>query len=192
MSDIKIINSTDIDISNEIVYFGWTEADIRNYKTNHQTTFLGFTGDTILEVTSDNEQIYYAIFRSGVSLKHQRQFLLADKMCFVIVNANGIIYRFDSIDRKCLDISCYSNIEFNSTYFTSDVSLVLGIMAIVDNQGIAVINWDGVLWKKNFKYAYADNLKVTAISQQYVSLTYEPPDESAQYIKLDTDTGEMR
>lgn len=192
MSEIKIINSADIDISNEIVYFGWTEADIKNYKTSYQTTFLGFPEDMILEVTTCDEQIYYAIFRSGESLKYQRQFLLADKMCFIIVNANGILYRFDSIERKCLDISCYSNIKLNSAYFASDVSLELGIMTIVDDEGVAVINWNSVLWKKNFRYAYADNLKVSAISQQYVLLEYGPPDDSAQFIKLDTYTGEVR
>lgn len=192
MSEIKIIKSTAIDSSNDILYFGWSEADIKNYKVSYQAKFLGFPEDTILEVITDDEQFYYVIFRSGESFKQQRQFLFADKIRFVIVNANGNIYRFDIIDRKCLDIDCYSDIKCNSPYFATDVSDELGIMTVVDKEGIAVITWDSVLWKKNFKYAYAGYLKVTSISQQYISLEEEFGDSGAEFIKLDTYTGSVR
>ncbi len=191
MSEIKIINSADIDTSNAIIYFGWTETDIKNYKINHQTIFVGFAEDTLLEVTTADMQVYYAVFRSGESQKNQRQCLLVDNTHNVLVNANGIIYRFDSIQRKCLDTDCYNDIEINSTYFATDISPELSLMTVIDNEGVAVINWSGVLWKKDFDYANADYLNVTAITQKNISITYEPPGEEIQYIKLDTYTGAL-
>jgi hypothetical protein len=198
MSEIKIINKDEIPSNCDIYYGGWSDAELKKYKEDYQTRFLGNTQDFKLEIITDYVEPYYIICRAGESSKNECQFFIAEPQFTAVINANGNIYRFDIAEKKFLDHSCYKEILFDNTqdkgnvspYLNAEVSPCSGIMVVVDNEGISAINWSKVLWKKSYRWAYADYLQVVLITNTSVVIEIDPPDGDMKRISLNITTGE--
>lgn len=199
MSEIKVVNIDKISPSYDIYYGGWSDAELTNYRNDYQSRFVGDDKDFKLEIITDELNIYYVICRAGQSFKKQCQFFIEETQSVAVINANGNIYRFDINQRKFLDISCYKEILFDNTqnkgnispYLKSEISPDKGIMVIVDDNGIAAINWNKVLWKQKYAWAYADYIQFVEITKTSVIIKIEPPDGDMKKMSLNILTGDV-
>jgi len=198
MSEIKIISKDEIPLNHDIYYGGWSDAELKKYKEDYQALFLGNSEDCKLEVITDYSEPYYIICRAGESFHNQCRFFIEEPQSTAVTNANGNIYRFDIAERTFLDHSCYQEILFDNTqdkgnispYLKTEISPYSGIMVVVDDEGVSAINWNKVLWKKKYHWAYADYLQVISITNTSVVIEIDPPDSDIKKISLNITTGE--
>lgn len=197
MTEIKQVFLDDIIDVFDIYRCGWSKKDLQDYEANYQTKFLGDSNDLGLEIITNNNQLFYVIFKAGESLKNQMQFILEETKFLLIINANGNIYRFDLIDRKLMSNDCYTTVLFDNTqdkgnispYLATAVSPDSKIMIVIDEEGVAAINWEKVLWKRKFEWAYADYVRILTVSNSSVVLKIDPPNGSVKTVTLNIVTG---
>lgn len=175
----------------EIYYCGWSEPEIIDYKMKYQRKFTGFPDDLKLEITTENNQLYFVRFRIGsneMALTTQYQFLLIEEKFGLIVNANGNLYRFDLLEKKYLGVDCYSK-DICSPILSTAISYRLGIMIVIDQHGMSALSWDKVLWRKDFNYPEQINipLEIDAV----IPVEYDAPDKGKQFFNLNALTGDL-
>ncbi|WP_316354008.1 hypothetical protein [Candidatus Trichorickettsia mobilis] len=174
------------------------EKEVEAYRESYQATFFGFNCDIILEISND-EQLYYVIFRAGECIQQEPPFFLSEANHILVVYARGNIYRFDIIDRKCMAIDCYGDVLFSnnqnyyniSPYFSAATLTGLYVMAVIDSEGIAVITCSNVLWKRKFDWEYPNYVQILSISKSLIIIEYYLPYEGSKLIALDTMTGQF-
>jgi hypothetical protein len=202
MSSIKLITYVDINPSIHTYYIGWSEEELEAYDNQYQTQYYGSTQDARFEITDDNGNVSYAIFRSPeidekISPPSQDVLLFKDQNR-VLLNITGKLYRFLINEKKVLDDSCFQGILCNdfdepiSYYFHSLVSPPHEIMIVVDNEGIAALTWDHILWKHNFESASRGYLNLLAISGNEVTAKYESPGDPDCLLSFNLQTGEEK
>lgn len=197
MTEIKLINENDITFGNNIYYGGWSDDELKKYKDDYQARFLGNANDFRLEVIADDLESYYVICHAGESFKNQCQFFIEEAQFIAVINANGNVYRFDIVEKKFLDHSCYKEVLFDNTqnkgnispYLTAEISPYITIMIVVDNEGISAIDWNKVLWKRKYYWAYADYLKILEITKKLVVIELDPPDDEIKKISINIISG---
>jgi hypothetical protein len=120
-----------------------------------------------------------------VASKKSKDYLLHKDQNRILVNAGGKLYRFLINERQLLDDDRhYHSIKFNdldhelSAYFHSLSCSKQEIMVIVDNDGIAALAWDKVLWKHNFQWAYSGCLKLLFIEGPKIIAEYDDVNDS--------------
>ncbi len=59
-----------------------------------------------------------------------------------------------------------------SPFLTTEISPYTGIMIVVDDEGISAINWNKVLWKRKYHWAYANYLKILGITKKSVMIEF--------------------
>ncbi len=199
MLEIKIIDKDEIPVNHDIYYGGWSDAELKKYKEDYQARFLGNIEDIRLEVITDYSEPYYIICCAGKSFKNQRQFFIEEAKRIIVINANGNVYRFDIAKKKFLDHSCYKEVFFDNTqnkgnispYLTTEVSSYRAIMLVIDDEGISAINWNKVLWKRKYDWAYADDLKILEITEKTVVVELDPPDGEREEILINIMSGSV-
>ncbi len=197
MTEIKLINANDITFGYDIYYGGWSDDELKKYKDDYQARFLGNAIDFRLEVIADDLESYYVICRAGESYKNQRQFFIEEAKFIAVINVNGNIYRFDLAEKKFLDHNCYEKVLFDNTqnkgsissYLTTAISPYANIMIVVDDEGISAIDWNKVLWKRMYSWAYADYLKILEITEKSVVIELDPPDDEIKKIAINIISG---
>jgi hypothetical protein len=183
MSTLKLVNYQDMQNSIETYHFGWLQEELNQHIKLHQSVYYVDVNDACFEIMDDEGRCYYAIFRNvakyEVALKAKDYFLLKDGNR-ILLNIGGKLYRFLINERKLLSennpyqkIKCNNANEENSIYFHSISSAAHEIMIVVDNEGIAAINWDNVLWKHSFPDATSGDLELIIIMNNEVLAKYQ-------------------
>lgn len=200
MSSLKPITYVDIVSSIETYYFGWSEEELAAYERQYQTRYYGAVQDARFEITDDQGNLFYAIFRSP-DIDEQIAPPSYDTLLFkdqnrVLLNIKGKLYRFLINEKKVLEDSCYKEIlcnDFNdieSYYFHSLVSAPHEIMVVVDNEGIAALTWDTVLWKHNLEESASRGLlKLLSLSGDEITAHYEDPGSPDRLLLFNLQTG---
>ena len=115
-----------------------------------------------------------------------------------VINANGNIYRFDLLQKKFLDCSCYEAICFDnmpnkqriSPYLKTEIATNEKIMLVIDDNGVAAINCEKMMWKRKYDWAYADYLRIVSVTNLSVMVELAEPSGSIEIITLNVLTGE--
>lgn len=196
----QLVKCDDINIIYPIYQFGWSDDYIAMKEAELQAVFLGDNyDDARYEVTDSNGNITYLIFRAGQSFHRVPDQLFNSESGILLVNSAGNLYRYDVLNNKSLDNSCYSLIDmaeiFNDSpcYFASKSLASANIMVVVDDEGVATINDSKILWKRNFEWAYADYIKILSVSSTEIQIEDESPIlEYGEKVSLCTLTGEIK
>lgn len=201
MSAIKCINYANIDNSRDIYYFGWAEDELSVWRKQYQSKYYGSVNDAGFENIDDEGNIYYIIFRTPAEddwfVNKTKNYLVFKDQKRMLINVAGQLYRYLINEKKLLNNSCYEGItcnsysEANSPYFHSISSAVHEIMVVVDNEGVAAINWNGILWGHKFEWAYSGYLELTKFHEsEVIAEYYDPTDSFSPYhLIFDIQTG---
>ncbi len=200
MKRIKLIDYSEIMPLVDVYYFGWSEHEIAEHVKQYQALYYGDIEDARFSITDKNENTYYAIFRNVADYEVARKakdYLLFKDDNRVLFNIGGGLYRYSIEERKILDNKeCYAQILCNDSditranYFHSISCPDLEVMIVMDDEGFAAINWDGVLWKHKFDWAYAGYLELTEIKAGMVfASAYEPINAEYYTLAFDIQTG---
>lgn len=167
----------------DIYHFGWSNDELAAYIKQYQSIYYGSINDAQFDITDDEGNVYYAIFRSPAEdewfVRKSKDYLLFKDQNRILLNIGGKLYRFLIKERKILTDACHDGVicnEFgkpNSPYFHSLTSPERELMVVVDCEGIAAINWQEVLWKQNFEWSDCGHLELLSINGSYVTAKYE-------------------
>lgn len=201
MSSIKLITDFDIENSVAICYFGWQPEELVSLTKQYQSKYYGSVNDACFEIIDEAGVAYYAIFRTAAEdewvVRKSKDYLLFKDQNRVLLNIGGKLYRYSIKERKVLDNTCYEGIFCNdidepiSRYFHSISSVQHEVMIVVDQAGIAAINWDGILWRHNFESAAYGYLELLSISENKIIAKYDnaPMGGGLYAISFDLETG---
>ena len=189
MSIVKHIDYANIDYSMNAYYFGWTKDELsalkKQYLSQYYSKYYGNSDDICFEITDNNGNIYYAIFRAGIPdtyhVTNPKSYLLFKDQNRLLINVGHQFYRFLIKENAILDDSCYNGIICDSQYLSSKPLVLHEVMIIVDDEGIAAINWDGVLWKEEFYWASAGYLRLMPFDSNHISAEYYDPAKGCDY-----------
>lgn len=194
MYEVKRISSRNCDDYIESYYAGYTQEEIDNHVKNYQAKFYG---DIIFEVLNVSGESYYLNCKMGDSYNDQVDFIISS-VGIILINANANLYKFDLDTKQNLPIDAYASVLFDNTqpkqntspYLRSLSSEEYGLMAITDNDGAALINFEGVLWRYEEPWAYADYFRLIAFTKKRLILELDDPAEGEiSTLKLDLTTG---
>ena len=163
MIPIKLISSSDIIQSDiDICYFGWTKVEldkcIADFKQNCHSIFYGSINDALFECIDERGIIYYAVFKGSENddAIKQNDYVVFKDNNRVLLNINGTIYRFLINQGKSpQNETFYREIPVNSYLFRSLSSDLYEVMIVADDEIIAALKWEGVMWKHYLDYATA-------------------------------------
>lgn len=203
MSTIKPITHREINPSIHTYYVGWSAEELEAYGNQYQTQYYGSLQDARFEITDNQGNISYVIFRApeideSFKASTSQDFLLFKDNNRVLLNITGKLYRFLINEKKALDDSCYQGIIGNdfddiaSYYFHSLVSPSHELMIVVDCEGIAALTWDRILWKHDFERAASGYLNLLSISGDDVAAKYESPGNPDCLLSFNLQTGEEK
>jgi hypothetical protein len=194
MSTIKPINYADIVNSLAAYHFGWSEDELATYIKEYQSKYYGNVNDARFEISDNEGNVYYAIFRTPAEdewfVKKPKDYLLFKDQNRILLNIGGKLYRYLIKEKEVLNNSCYDGIicnaygKLNSPYFHSMSSVMHEIMIIVDKEGIAALNWDGVIWKLKFEWAASGYLELTELNDNDIIAKYYDPSDSLSPYRL--------
>jgi len=183
MSTIKLMNYDNIINSIEVYCFGWSKDELADYIRQYQSKYYGSSYDGQFEITDDQGNIYYAIFRTAADnewfVYKPKDYLLFKDQNRVLLNIGGKLYHYLISEKKILDNISYEGIicndfgEANSPYFHSITSSKHELMIIVDREGVSAINWDNILWKQLFDGLDCGHLALQSIDEDYVYAMYD-------------------
>lgn len=192
MSIIKPIDYADIVNSIDVYHFGWSEGELAVYRKQYHSEYYGNINDSPYEIIDEEGNIYYAIFRSAAEdewfVRKSKDYLLFKDKTRVLLNIGGQLYRYLIKEKRLLNNLCYEGIIYNdygkpnSPYFHSISSPSHEIMIIVDRDGIAAINWEGILWRGKFEWAHCGHLELLSIDGCHVIANYEDSMEGNLYL----------
>lgn len=185
----------------DVHYYGLNECDIDKFTSDYQSNYYGNDDDACFEIYDNTGALYYAVFKNFAhypAAKKSKSYLLFNGNNRVLINVGGMIYRYLIEDKKILPHDdLYQSVMQNdaskerSMYFQSLASPENELMIIVDCEGIACLNWEGVLWKKHIEWAYAGYLKLLFIENNCVITEYEDlsAGKDKERISFDIHTG---
>lgn len=182
MSSIKSISYSDMVSTIDTYYLGWPADKLTALKKQYQAKYYGDIDDARFEIVDDEGEIYYAIFRTAAdewTVNKAKDYLLSKDQNRVLLNVGGKLYRFLIKEKILLSTACYDEIigndfdKVNSWYFHSIAAPSHEVMVVVDNEGIAAINWDKILWRYEFELTYCGNLELVSIKDNHVIAKYD-------------------
>jgi|GEM_PF-3622417 len=197
MFEITKVSPDEVSGYSHLYYCGWSEEELKNYEMDCQTIFLGTIKDAIFKIVMNDTEVYHIVFRAGESLRSQVRWIFETSQSTLVVHVNGNIYRFHLLHRQYLDSHCYAKVLFDNTsnmqnlspFLLSEVSPDEKMMVVIDTEGVAVLNWEKVLWKRSLEWAYADYVRIREVSNSSVVIFCNPPDENKKQMAFDIFTG---
>jgi len=176
---MKLIDYNDVQDNIDIYHFGWSQDEITAKVQEYQTRYYGDANDALFEVIDSEGYVYYAVFRTAAvdwCIVHKaKDHLLFDDDNRALLNIGTKIYRYMINERIVLDNEVYKGLikyndidKLNSPFFHSLTSTKHQVMIIVDDEGIAAMNWDRVLWKHEIKDAASGDLTLKSIDDEHI------------------------